>query len=218
MIFWEQIFEWQDTEQAGQIVETAWTQTDASPVGIGTATRMGSSPFENGGFEDGVSPWVGGAGDPLSVVSEQFGFLPLSGSKMGTLYLKDGQTKTYASMRQQICAYPGEDVNLSLSWRAVTRELGSCTTANPQYLSVRHDTVEERVNMHFLTWADICADLYDDAWRVTDWKRVELSYTIPETAEPGEQFISFGTGGYGTDIWYLLFDDVEFSYESDQAG
>ncbi|MED5372590.1 MAG: hypothetical protein VX899_16360 [Myxococcota bacterium] len=207
--FWEAIFEWQDSEQAGQAVQDMWTQKDASPVGFGSPTRMASSALENGGFEDGVSPWIGGAGDPLSVTSGVLGYVAQSGSKMGVLYLKDGETKTYASMRNPVCLYPGEDVTLSFSWRAVTREAGSCSASNPQYLIARHDTIEERESLLHLSWSQICADMVDNGWRETPWQTARLDYSVPETEFPDEVYVSLATGGYGSDIWYLLFDDIK---------
>ncbi len=213
--FWDEIFAGKSTSQAITAMNGVWEQSDASVQSFGEDTRMRyGGRIENGGFEEGLDPWIGGAGDgPQATTAFQVSgrdFTPYQGNLAGQLYLKDGKTKTYASARQKVCARPGDSLSISFSYRVVTFEAGTCAAANPQYLGVRFDQEEERVTHYSRSWAELCA-AFDEShgdWRMTPWTHETLEVGVGETETPEEQYLSFATGGYGTDHWVILIDEV----------
>ncbi len=221
--FWDTLFEGKSTSEAVTAMMGQWEQTDASVQSFGDETRMRyGGTVENGGFEDGLDPWIGGAGDgPQAVAAYKVSgrdFTPYAGNLAGQLYLKDGRTKTYASARQKVCARPGDSLTINFSYRVVTFEAGTCAAANPQYLGVRFDQEEERVTHYSRSWAELCAafdESYGD-WRMTPWTHEELEITVGETETPELQYLSFATGGYGTDHWVVLIDEVSADISGEQ--
>jgi len=217
-LFFADMLDRDNTGAAYATMSTPWVPDDAQdpayPVAWGDADLyLGMGKLSNGGFEDGLIKWKSD-GQSSAETGMYFKMIPMTKAPEGTqaaMMTIEAPDSNYHQLSHVACPIPGKQYSISFKWQIV-HEAVSCDWNGPNWLNFRIDTDEGNHEEWVVLFPDVCDLMSSTGWGhlASGWQDATVIFTAPETANPGNELLTFSIGGWNYDAWTGMLDDVKW--------